>query len=265
MLSSQVVGLVAGLAAALLYGVASILQAHAVRRLAAAHTLVGFLRDTVLDVRIAAVVALYLFAFGFHVVAIELTPLYLAQSAIAMSLPVTAVLGQVLLHERLHPWQWLAIVGLTTGLLLLAVGSGDPGDLPASAGFAAGLVAGLAAVGALAWSTRGRGPLIIGTVSGVGYALAAVGVRAVDWPPTLEADVAALVLPLAGVLAFWLYSVALDRGGVAAATGGLIVTQTFLPSLVGVIALGDRVSHPVAVVTGLALAVVGAVALAEHG
>jgi drug/metabolite transporter (DMT)-like permease len=265
MVPGQVVGLVSGLTAAMLYGGAAILQAHAVRRLAAAHSLTGFLREAVFDVRTNAVVALYLLAFGFHVVAIELTPLYLAQAAIAMSLPVTAVLGQLLLRERLHPWQWLAIVGLTAGLLLLAIGSGDPGDLPPSVGFAAGIIAGLALLMALAWVTRNRGPLLVGTVSGIGYGLAAIGVRAVGWPLTVEAVMAALVLPLVGVLAFWLYSVALDRGGVAAATGGLIVTQTFLPSFVGVVALGDQVSHPLAVLAGLALAVVGAVALAEHG
>ena len=258
-------GLAAGLIAALLYGGASILQAHAVRRLAVPHFLVGFLRGAITDARIIAVLAFYLLAFGFHVVAIVRTPLYLAQAAIALSMPVTAILGHWLLHERLATWQWLAIGGLTAGLVLLAVGSGEPGDLPPSAAFSAWTVAGLVGLGLLAWPTRHRGPLVVGTVSGVGYALAAIGVRAVDWPVSPEVAVAAVVVPVAGTLAFWLYSVALDRGGVAAATGGLIVTQTFLPSLVGVVALGDQMSHPEAVFAGLALATVGAVALADHG
>ena len=67
-------------------------QAHAVRRFdTAPDSLVGFVLRSVRDPWILGVVAAYLAGFLLHAVAIWLLPLYLAQAAIAMSLPVTAV------------------------------------------------------------------------------------------------------------------------------------------------------------------------------
>ena len=45
--------------------------------------------------------------------------------------------------------------------------------------------------------------------------------------------VCALAVPALGLVAFWLYSLALSRTGVAAATGALIVLQTFVPAASG--------------------------------
>ena len=71
---------------------------------------------------------MYLAGFVLHAVAIWMTPLYLAQATVAMSLPVTAVASMVL-HERLTPVHWSALAVVTAGLVLLALGSGAPGDV----------------------------------------------------------------------------------------------------------------------------------------
>ena len=68
-----------------------------------------------------------------------------------------------------------------------------------------------------------------------------------------------------GLLAFWLYSLALDRAPVSSATAPLIVGQTFVPGLVGVLLLGDgvRAGWWPAVVAGLVLSVGGAIFLSR--
>ena len=93
-------GLVAGLAAAALFGVGAVVQAHAVRRQPnRPHGLWDFVRVSVRDPWTIGVVGAYLLGFVLHVVAIWGLPLYLAQATVAMSLPVTAVTSLVL-RER---------------------------------------------------------------------------------------------------------------------------------------------------------------------
>ena len=95
-------GLVAGLAAAALFGVAAVAQAHAVRRQShRAHGLWDFVRVSVRDPWTLGVVAAYLLGFVLHVVAIWGLPLYLAQATVAMSLPVAAVTS-IALREHLR-------------------------------------------------------------------------------------------------------------------------------------------------------------------
>ena len=144
-------GLVAGLAAAALFGIGAVVQAHAVRRQDhRSEGLVPFVLRSARDSWTIAVVVAYLAGFVLHVVAIWELPLYLAQATVAMSLPVTAVTSMVL-HERLQPVHWWAVVLVSAGLVLLAVGSGEPGPRITSPGFAVALWLG---VGALLLASR---------------------------------------------------------------------------------------------------------------
>ena len=260
-------GLAAGLAAAVLFGVGAVAQAHAVRRQAhRTHGLLDFVRVSVRDPWTLAVVVAYLLGFVLHVVAIWGLPLYLAQATIAMSLPVTAVTSLVL-HERLQTVHWWAVLLVSAGLVLLSVGSGEPGDLFTSKWFAAGLWVGvvlllLAARVGVQWS----GP-VIATLAGLGYTGSAVAVRGAESATDLVGIAAGLSVGLYGLLGFWLYSVALDRAPVSAASAPLIVTQTFLPSLIGVAVLGDGVRPGwwPGIAIGLVLSTLGAVVLSGDG
>ena len=204
----------------------------------------------------------YLAGFVLHVVAIWELPLYLAQATVAMSLPVTAVTSMVL-HERLQPVHWWAVVLVSAGLVLLAVGSGEPGPRITSPGFAVALWLG---VGALLLASRvglGWPGSTLAALAGFGYAGSAIAVRGAEFPLDATSVAAALSVAAYGVIAFWLYSVALDRVPVSAASAPLIVVQTFVPALVGVLLLGDGVREGwwPAIVAGLLLATIGAVVL----
>ncbi len=256
-------GLVAGLGAAALFGVAAVVQAHAVRRQPRrAHGLVDFVRDSIRDPWTLGVVAAYLAGFVLHVVAIWGLPLYLAQATVAMSLPVTAVTS-IVLRERLRAVHWSAVGLVSVGLVLLSVGSGDPGELFTSVWFAVALWAGvvvllLAARVGVHWPGG-----VIAALAGLGYTGSAVAVRGAESASDAVGIAAGLTVGVYGLLGFWLYSVALDRTPVSAASAPLIVVQTFVPSLIGVALLGDGVREGwwPGIALGLVLSTVGAIVL----
>ena len=261
----MLIGLGAGLLAALLFGIAAVLQAHAVRRQPdAPDHLAGFVAAALRDPWTMGVLAMYLGGFVLHAVAIWELPLYLAQATVAVSLPVTAVASMVL-HERLTPVHWSALVVVTAGLVLLSLAAGDPGTVVVDPLFVGLLAAGVAVLALVSRAGHGLGGALLGTVAGFGYAGSAIAVRGVhaELEPLVVA--AALAVPAYSLVAFWLYSLGMDRAGVSAVTAPLIVGQTFVPALVGVALLGDGVRDgwwPGAV-AGTLLATAGALLLSR--
>jgi len=265
-----VVGLASALAAAVVFGSSSILQAVGSRRTPTAHRL-----DTRLLVRLlrqrlfVAAVVLNLVGFLLHLVALRLLPLFLAQAGIAAGLAVTALLAVRIFHERLGPAQWWSVAGVCVGLALLTAAAGTTGTERATGGLSIALVVGVGAVGVVgAALSRGRGPAVTASLSvfaGLGFATTALCARLL---PELSASSilsspVAYLLPVAGALAFLLYSLALQRGDVTAATAPMVVLQTFTPAVVGVVALGDeiRTGWLFGAVLGLLLTIAGAVTL----
>jgi drug/metabolite transporter (DMT)-like permease len=258
-----VLGLAAGLVSAAVFGVAAVVQAHAVRRYDTSPTgLVGFVSRSLRDGRMMIVVAAYLVGFVLHAAAIWLLPLYLAQALVAMSLPVTA-LASHRVEDALHRHGWVAVGVVTLGLILLSLGAGDPGDVVTTGTFV-GLLWAAVVVLAVA-SAAGRhlaGPLL-GLLAGLGYAGSAISVRGVGTPIDPVVVAAALAVPSFSLVAFWLYSLGMHRAAVPSTTASLIVAQTFVPAAVGVALLGDGVRDGwwPAVVIGLVLSTCGAAVL----
>jgi len=254
---------------AALFGVAAVVQARAVRSLGGGRGvepgLPGFVAAAVRSPLMLGVVAAYLGGFVLHALALLLLPLYLAQASISLSLPVTAVVSARLLGERLDTPRWLAVAAVIVGLVLIACGSGEvPG--PGSTRNLA--IAGAVWVLVLALGVRpalAAGAGVLGAWSGLGYAGSAVTTRGLSVDDLLVSALALAVVATLGLVAFWLYSIALRRTDVAASTAPLIVVQTVLPALVGVALLGDtvRAGWEVAVVVGLGLSIGGAIHLAR--
>jgi drug/metabolite transporter (DMT)-like permease len=266
----MVLGLSAALSAAVVFGFAAVLQARAVRRVRAPDAprlLLLLLREPLF----LASVALSLFGFCLHLVAVRTIPLYLAQAGIAGSLAVTALLAVALIHERLTNADWAAVVAITVGLAVLAIASGDIGEDDPPSGFVLGLYVGIVVVALLgvvalrSQSTYAASAL--GVLAGLGFAGSGLAARVLPGltPAELWDSPATYALPLSGALAYGLYSFALRRGSVTEATGPMIVLQTVTPAIVGVALLGDQVREGWAAVAvvGFALTAVGAVALAR--
>jgi hypothetical protein len=257
-----VLGLAAGLLSAAVFGVAAVVQAHAVRRYDDTPGLRGFVVRSLRDGRMMLVVAAYLVGFVLHAVAIWWLPLYLAQALVAMSLPVTA-LASHRVEDALQRSGWLAVGLVTCGLVLLSLGAGDPGAVVTTTRFALLVWAAVVAL-ALASLAGGRlsGPLL-GLLAGLGYAGSAISVRGVGTPVEGAVVAAALAVPSFSLVAFWLYSLGMHSTAVPSTTASLIVAQTFVPAAVGVMFLGDGVRDGwwPAVGLGLLLSTAGAVVL----
>lgn len=262
----MLLGLVCALTSAVVFGVAAVAQAGAVRSLPAGLGPPAFLRACLGSWALLAVVGGYLAGFALHALALWLLPLYLAQASISLSLPVTAIVSAIALHERLAPSRWLAVCAVIAGLVLIAAGAGTVEHTASPA-----LIVGVGAVWLLvvavgaAPSTRQQAG-VLGVWAGLGYAGTAVTTRGLDVDDPLVSVLGLAVVTALGAVAFWLYSLALGRADVAASTAPLIVVQTCLPALVGVAAFGDTVREGwvLAVLAGIALSSAGAIHLGRQ-
>ena len=276
----MVTSLVAGVVAALLYGIATIMQAVAVRAVsrqaAGSQTTRGV--DTGLLVRMlsqwrfAASICLDLLGFVAQLVALRRLPLFAVQAMVAANLAVIAVLATFVIGVTLTWREWLSVTGVIAGIGLLGTSAGAEGATAAGTPFKVALivaVAILAVAGAAAARLHGRiRTLLLGTVSGLGYGVLGIAARVLTGfsPLALVKDPAAYALVAAGVVSFAFFATALE-GSVTAATAAVILTETLPPAVIGVIFLGDTTRHglePVAVV-GFLLAVVSALMLARFG
>jgi drug/metabolite transporter (DMT)-like permease len=275
--------LVAALAAALCYGVASVMQAIAVRaasrRSAEAVSEGGEGVDPGLLVRMLrqglflASIAIDLTGFIAQLVALRRLPVFAVQAIIAANLAVTAVFAAWLMKMRLELREWLAVAGVVVGVALLELSAGAQGAKRVGSEFELGLILAVAAVGLAGFAVaRLPNPVrtpALGAIAGLGFAVLAVAARILPGfaPLQLIKSPATYTLAAAGIVSFLLYATALEGGSVTTATAAVVLTETVPPAVVGVLFLGDTTRHGLAGVAalGFVLAVVCALALARFG
>jgi drug/metabolite transporter (DMT)-like permease len=267
-------GLGAALGAAVLFGVAAILQAVGSRKVPTGseldpRRLASFVVALLKQPAFLAALVLNLAGFGLHFVALRLLPLYLAQAGIAASLVVTALLATRLMSDQLSAVEWSAVVAVCVGLGALAVSAGHAGDSARHHGLTIGIVVGLVVIAVLGGiasrSQHASATALLGLLAGLGYAGVAISARLLEDGSLgdLLSGVTTYTLPLSGGLAFVLYSLALQRGSVTLATTPMIALQTITPAAVGVFVLGDAVRSgwSAGAVGGFVLTAIGALVL----
>src|SRR3954468_23840908 len=252
----MVIGLGAALLAAVLFGVAGVVQAIAARRY-------GLFSWMMVGVGVT-----YLLGWGLHLVAIAYVPLYVAQVGIALSLVVTAALAATVVGEPLQVRHWLAIATMVVGLVLVVVAAGPVGSTHFETERTLALYLGSVMILLLGLAvSRLDGPasgVALGVLAGLAYGGSPIATRAlVD--PHLDAEtiVPALTVVSYGLLGFWLSSIALRRAAVTAVNAPLILLETLVPAVVGIAVVDDRVRTgwwPVAVL-GFALSTLAALVL----
>lgn len=276
--------LVAALVAALCYGVASVMQAIAVRYASRQPAGVeagepGGRVDPGLVIRLlhqgpfVASLGIDMIGFVAQLVALRRLPLFAVQATIAANLAVTAVFASWLMHIVLSWREWLAVAGVVTGVGLLGSSAGAEGAATVGPTFQLALIVAVAGV-ALAGIAAARLPSpartpVLGAIAGLGYAVLAVSARILPGFTVhqLIRDPAAYTLAAAGIVSFMLYASALEGGSVTVATAAVVLAETTPPAIVGVVFLGDTTRHGLTglAVLGFILAVVCAVALARFG
>jgi len=280
-----VLSLVAAVGAALCYGIASVMQAVAVRAASRrpeaggpAGTALGSV-DPGLVVRMlrqwrfVASLGLDLIGFLAQLVALRRLPLFAVQAMVAGSLAVTAVLAAWLINVQLAWREWLAVAGVVVGVGLLGASAGAEGAKAVSGPFKLALIVAVAAV-AVAGLLAARLPRaartpVLGAVAGLGYGVVAVAARTLPGYSLAELarNPAAYAAVAGGVVSFMLYAAALDNGSVTVATAGVVLAETAPPALIGILFLGDHTRPGLAPVAWAAfvLAVTSAVLLARFG
>jgi drug/metabolite transporter (DMT)-like permease len=271
-------GLLGAFAAAVAYGVATILQSVGARSAGIADDLdANLVRRLLRSSPYIAGLLLDAVGFGLSFAALHTLPLFTVQAIIASSLAVTALLAVVMLGVRPSVSEWVALVCVTTGLTLLALAATNNSPTRVDNMDRWLLVISVAVVGAFAFVAARRRHLpsrhdawALGGLAGLMYGAAGIGARILRTPTApwrLFLDPALYAMALAGILGLLLYAMALQRGTVTVATSAVVVAETLVPAIVGITLLGDRPApgHTTLAVLGFAMTVAGAVALARYG
>src|SRR3954452_3684331 len=269
----MILGLVAALAAAVAYGVASVLQAVGSRRLATAAPDARLLLRLLRSAPYVAGLALDAAGFAATVVALRVLPLFVVESAVASSVGVTALVAARWLGARLLRPERIALVVLGVGLVLLASSAEAEGGQPLSRAWqwvmlALSLVV-AGAAGAATPAPRTQAPPLLAAAAGLGFGGVGIAARALQppspwWAILGEPLLWALVID--GVIALAAYAAALQRGAVTVVAAVTFAVETVVPAIAGYALLGDRARPgflPVAVV-GLVLTLGAAIALARY-
>jgi drug/metabolite transporter (DMT)-like permease len=275
--------LIAAVVAPLFYGVATAMQAVAVRgasRPASEHGTGAFAAvDPGLVVRMfrqwrfVASLGLDMLGFVAQLVALHRLPLFAVQAMVAANLAVTAVCVTWLLGLSLGWREWLAVGGVIVGVGLLGSSAGPEGASRVGVTFKLALIVAVAGIGLIGLAAaRLPGPArtpLLGAVAGLGYGVLAVAARVLGnfEPGHLIHDPAAYALAAAGIVSFLFYASALEGGSVTVAVAAVVLVETIPPAAVGVILLGDQTRHGMAgvAIAGFVLAVFCAVQLARFG
>lgn len=266
--------LLAAIGSALCYGVASVLQAIGARRIAR-----GGAVDPRLLVRVlgqgpfVAGIGLDLLGFACQFYALRSLPLFLVQAALAANLAVTAVVAIPVLGVHLGQVQWLAVGAVCGGLVLLAVAAGEESGSAPGTGFTVGLLVVALLLGLLGlvarWLPERVRGAFLGGVAGLSFAVMALAVRGMTdlHPVALLGNPATYALVVAGVAGFLFFASGLQQAGVTVVTAAVVVGETAIPAVIGLLALGDHTRPGLAplAVLGFLLAVSGAVGLASFG
>lgn len=275
----MLIGVLAALVDCFSYGTASVLQSRAARRDGEAAETGPTLRSTVTAILAPLFLAgMLLDGLGFlgSLVSARLIPLFLSQTIMSANLAVTAVLSVLVLGVRLRLRDWAAIAIVLVALCILGFSAGELGtEVPGRHMHWSVLAAAVLifVFGVVLVQVLGKKAAVpAGLIAGVLYGAMAVAVRIVHgldpfrWD-VLISDPAAWAVVIAGGGGFYLFTVALQIGSVNGVAAALVMGETVIPGVVGVLLLGDVAKPGLGWLVGVAFAtaVAGAVAIAIFG
>jgi drug/metabolite transporter (DMT)-like permease len=286
----MLIGVLAAVFACLGYGISSVLQAYGARQAAAKAAASGEVGQTTTTggpslrstaaaaVTTAFIVGMVLDVIGFagSAVSARLVPLFLSQTIISANLIVTAVLGIFVLGIRLRARDWVAMIVVIGSLLVLGLASKEAGGGDSRTWAHWTVLGGSVAITllgiVLVQRLGARAAIPAGLIAGLLFGALAIAIRVLDGVDpfrlgTLLSDPATWAIAVAGAAGFYLHTVALQLGSVNGATAALVVGETVVPGIVGIVWLGDsaHAGQGWLVGVGFVCAIAGAVAVAVLG
>jgi hypothetical protein len=259
----------AAFAMALCYGISAVVEDRAAKR--APVTGRGGRRAAfrvTVSVGYLAGMALSVVAWVFSLIALQRLPLFAVQAIAASSIGVVVLLTSVITHRKPSAREAILLCVLTGALIALAVSAAPTSPKPVSWVFKLFIWLGVLAVtyaAVRATSVVGaRGSALLGAVAGLsdgGMALCARALHHSSWKGFVTDPLALALIPftIIGVVAF---AASLQRGAVSVAVACQQAVVTVVPSIIGLLVLGDAARHGFAVVTYAGFAVTVFVVLA---
>lgn len=250
------------------YGVGSVLQSVGARRTAHVAGASGL---ALIAVQLPYLLGLAAdgVAFTANVVALQDLPLFLVQSIMTASVGVTAVVASIR-GERLNRWNWLALVVLGSGLVLLCVTANPQSAvrvMPTTQWVILAATLLPVAVGVVGLRLPARpAALVLAAAAGLAWTGVAVSSRGLGAEPLgwglLATPLLWCIVVQGGVGAVF-FALGLQRGSVTAVTAVTFVLEMVIPSALGLWLLGDSVGRGLGgwAVVGFVLAIGGTVAL----
>jgi drug/metabolite transporter (DMT)-like permease len=230
------------LAAAVAFGVASLLQEDGARRSTARRDvgprlLVEFLRQPAFVVGTALDAAGFVLTF----VALRHLPLFAVEAAVSSAVAVTAV-GAARRGQRLSRAGRAAVAAVVLGLALIGSSALPEGPPTLSTPGRLALLCGVPALAAVGFAAgrRLQGSMAapaLGGLAGLAFALFGVASRVLPHAPNV-ADPVAWAAVAYITLGLLLYGAALQRGPVTAVMASTTAVETIVPAVVG-LALAD--------------------------
>lgn len=267
----MLLGLTLAVLAAVGSGTGSAVEALGVRRAARRTRHPGDVGALLREPVYFAGLSVDLLGFAFTVLALQVLPLYLVQAVVASSVAVTAVIFAVI-GRPLDRAGWVALCGSLGGLVLLGLSS-EPHDVPPLDPLWSWLLLAMALplAGLGRAASRRTGPasaVVLAFGAGVAFSCVAVAARGLDVPAPLwhvVLDPAIWAIVANGVVGTVLFALALQRGRATVVAAVSYTTSTVVPSVIGLVFLGDEVRNGYALVAtaGFLIAVSGAIALAR--
>lgn len=262
----------AAIGCAVAFGLATVLESIGARRAAAEVPRAG-----ASAVARAAIQGPYLLGLGtdgigwvLSLVALASLPVFVVQSMVAGAIGFTVLFAAVLQHVRPTARQLGFILAIAVGLVGLAL-SGAPEEARRTPGaYAWAMVLSLVAVALLGWFVAARthgstSASLLGALAGLSFGGTALCGRAIlgDFGTGDLRDPVLYALALFGVLGMILLTVALQRGQVTVVTAWMFVTETIVPSIVGLAVLGDSARNGMmgVAIASFAVTIVAAVGL----
>jgi drug/metabolite transporter (DMT)-like permease len=283
------IGVLFASAAAVAYGVSTVLRALGARKAAIAarehereHQLtteggpsVSSTVDTFKTHEFILGTSLVVIGFGAGAVAARFLPLFLSQTIVSANLIVTALVGTAVLGIRLHGRDWVAMTVVVASLCALGMSSSHENGGGEERSFHYGLLFAtcvLAALALLAVYKLGKnGAIVGGAAAGLLFGVVAISVRVLHGVDpfdiaTLLTDPAAWTIAIGGAVGFYVHTVALQLGQVNGVTAVLVVGETAGPGIIGVTFLDDSAKPGLGwlAVIGFIGAVIGAVLVALY-
>lgn len=246
----------AAFATALCYGISAVLEDRAAKRtpVTGKSGKRAAFRATV-SVGYMTGMALSVVAWAFSLIALHRLPLFAVQAIAASSIGVVVLITWGVTHHKPSRREGILLCVLAVALIALAASAAPSDPKPVSWVFKLFIWLGVLAVACAAiGATRisgARGSALLGAVSGLSDGGMALCARALhhDTLTGLVADPLALALIPFTIIGIVAFAASLQRGAVSVALACQQAVITVVPSVIGLLVLGDKARHGFGVLT----------------